>query len=235
MRGLIAAFKYLTFWGTLSEVGPQPEDIGAGTIYFPLVGLVLGLMLAIVNYALSLYLDSEVLSVLLIALLFAATGGTHIEGTKRTFDAPAPIVDHPVTRRSETYGFVAVLFVFLFKIGATDAIDERIALSLFFTPIAARWALVLSIYGYHDRCEEMPRRIAKEVKFSHLLLATGVTLGLAFYLLGRKGLWLGLSLSVFALLTRSLLHRRHAILTHDHFGAIIELSEALSLILLASL
>jgi cobalamin synthase len=123
----------------------------------------------------------------------------------------------------------------LFKIGATNAIDERIALSLFLTPIAARWALVLFIYGYHDRCEETPKRIAESVKFWHLLTATAATLGLAVYLLGRKGLWLGLSLSVFAFLIRSLLHRGDTILTHDNFGAVIEFSEALSLILLASL
>jgi hypothetical protein len=41
--------------------------------------------------------------------------------------------------------------------------------------------------------------------------------------------------SLFALLTRTLLYRRHVPLTHTNFGAIIELGESLSLILLASL
>lgn len=231
MQAVAAAFKYLTLWGRFSANPPTPEVIGSAAVYFPLVGLLLGLLLAIVNYVLSLYLDSEILSVLLIAILWAATGGIHIDGTKRTFDA----IFHGVDQASQTCGFVAIVFILLLKVGATDAIDERIALSLFLTPIAARWALVLSIYGYHDRCEDTPKRIAQNVKFWHLLFATAMTLALAVYLLGRKGLWLGLSLSVFALLIRSLLHRRHAVLTHDNFGAVIELSEMLSLILLASL
>jgi hypothetical protein len=67
------------------------------------------------------------------------------------------------------------------------------------------------------------------------VVTTAAILGLAFYFLGRKGLWIGLSLSVLALLTRSLLHRRHAVLTQENFGAMVEISEALSFILLASL
>jgi len=95
--------------------------------------------------------------------------------------------------------------------------------------------LVIFICGYHDRCEETARRIAENVRFWHLLVTTIAILGLAVSLLGRKGLWIGLSLSVLALLMRSLLHRRHGVLTHDNFGAVIELSEMLSLILLAAL
>jgi hypothetical protein len=36
-------------------------------------------------------------------------------------------------------------------------------------------------------------------------------------------------------MTRTLLHRRHAVLRHENFGAIVELGEVISLILLASL
>jgi len=191
------------------------------------------LLLAFLNYGLGLYLASEILSIVLIAFLLLATGATHLESTKSTFDAMAPKAA-PATN-SHILGFIAIVFVILFKTGAIDVMDERLAVSLLLTPVAARWALVIFIYGYHDRCEETPRVIAENVKFWHLLAATLFTLGLAVYLLGRKGLWLGLALSVFALLSRSLLHRRHAALTQDTFGAVIEWSEALSLILLASL
>lgn len=232
MQGVVAALKYLTVWGRLSAMQPTPEAVGAAAAYFPLVGLLLGLLLAIVNYGLSLYLDSGILSIFLVAILFGATAGIHLDGTRHTFDA---MVYRMMNQRTQTCGVVAVLFVVLFKIAATNAIDERIALSLFLAPVAARWALVLCLYGYHDRCEETPKRIAENVKFWHLLTATAVTLGLAVYLLGRKGLWLGLALAIFTLLIRSLLHRRHAVLTEDNFGAVIELSEVLGLILLASL
>ena len=235
MQSLSAAFKYLTIWGRVNTTEPTPEAIGAAAVYFPLVGLLLGLLLALLNYGLGLYLESQLLSIFLIAFLLIATGAVHCEGVKKTFDAFGPDPTGAANSRENIVGFVAILLVVLFKIRSVDVLDDKIALSLLLTPALARWALVTFIYGYHDRCDEIARRIAENVRFWHLLVTTSATLGLAVYLLGRKGLWIGLSLSVLALLARSLLHRRHAVLTHDNFGAVIELSEMLTLTLLASL
>jgi len=233
VQKLIAAFKYLTIWSRFSPRPPTPEMIGTAAVFFPLVGLTLGLSLAMTNYVLVAYLDSEILNIVLITTLVVATGGIHLEGIKNTFDAIPTLTSK--SRGNETLGFVAIVLVILFKSGAADSMDEKLTLSLLLTPVLARWALVIFIYGYHDRCEETPRLIAENVKLWQLVVATAATLALVVYFLGRKGLWISLSVSLFALLMRSLLHRRHAVLTHDNFGAIIELGEVLSLILLASL
>ena len=233
MKKLLAAAKYLTIWNRITGLQPAPETTGAAAFFFPLVGLVLGLLLATTNYLLAVYLDPEILSIALITTLIIATGGIHLEGLKHTCDSTAATTAVP--RGNETLGFVAIVLVILFKIGAADSMDEKLAVSLLLTPVFARWALVIFIYGAHDRCEEIPRRITENVKLWHLVVTTAATLGLAVYFLGRRGLWIGLSLSLFTLLTRTLLHRRQAVLTHDNFGAVIELGEAFSLILLASL
>ncbi|HXV47582.1 MAG TPA: adenosylcobinamide-GDP ribazoletransferase [Candidatus Binatia bacterium] len=209
--------------------------IGSGAVYFPLIGLLLGLLLALLNYGLGLYLDAEILTIFLVAVLLAASGGAHLDGVKKTFAGFAPDPGRTIHSNDQFFGYIAVLFVILFKISSVNVLGEKIALSLLLTPVFARWALVLCIYGYHDRCEETARRIAENVRFWHVLLTTVATLGVAVYLLGRKGLWIGLSVSVLALFARSLLHRRHAALTQDNFGAVIELGETLSLLLLASL
>ena len=95
---------------------------------------------------------------------------------------------------------------------------------------------MLFIYGYHERCEETPRRIAENVRsLASAREHTARVWVWPYYLLGRKGLWIGLALSIMTLLVRSFLHRRHAVLSHDNFGAVIELDEMLCLILLASL
>ena len=235
MQSLIAAIKYLTIWGRIDTTKPNGEAIGSAAIYFPLVGFVLGLLLALLHYGLGLYLDSEILSIFLVAALLLATGGVHLEGTRNTFAALCAESISDTRPQDNLWGVVAIVFLILFKTGAIDVLDDKLTLSLLLTPVLARWALVLFIYGYHDRCEETPRRIAENVRYWHLLVTTVAILGLAFYLLGRKGLWIGLTLSIVTLLVRSLLHRRHAVLTHDNFGAVIELGEMLSLILLASL
>jgi adenosylcobinamide-GDP ribazoletransferase len=233
MQMLAAAFKYMTIWGHFSATRPIPAMVGGAAIYFPLVGLVLGLLLALLNYCLAVYLASELLSIVLIAVLVIANGGIQLECTKRTFDALA--LGSSPTHEFQTWGFISIIFVILCKTGAIEVMDERLTVSLLLTPVAARWALVIFLFGGQDHCDVAARTIAANVKFWHVLLTTAATLALAAYLLGRKGLWLGLALSVFSLLSRSLLKRRDVGITQDNFGAVIELSEVLSLILLASL
>ena len=235
MQSLIAAFKYLTVWGRINTLQPAPVAIGAGAIYFPLVGISLGFLLAILNFGLSAYLDSQILSIFLVATLLIATGGVPIDGIRQTVEAFHLDPSRTPSSREKISGLVTIIFMIMFKVSAIDVLDDTLTMSLLLTPALGRWALVIFIYGYHDRCEETPRRIAENVRFWHLLVTTLATLGLAVYLVGRKGLWIGLSLSALALSARSLLHRHHAVLTVGNFGAVIELSETLSLILLASL
>jgi adenosylcobinamide-GDP ribazoletransferase len=235
VQKLAAAFKYLTLWGRFTGFQPPPIMIGAAMIYFPAVGLVLGLLLALLNYLLAPYLPPEILSMVLITTLIVLTGGTHLEGVKHTFDDAPTKSSLTETNQNNTLGFTAIVMVVLFKAAATDSMDEKLALSLLLAPVLARWGLLIFAYGYHDRCEETSRLIAEQVKFWHLAVATLGTLALTVYYLGRRGLWIALSLSLLALTTRSLIHRFRANLTHHNFGAIIELGETLSLVLLASL
>ena len=235
MQRLAAAFKYLTLWSRFTAFRPTPVLVGASMIYFPAVGLVLGLLLALLNYLLAPHLPPEILSMVLITSLIVLTGGTHLEGVKQTFDDAPTKLSLTEPNQNNTLGFIAIVMVILFKTAATDSMDEKLALSLLLAPVLARWGLLIFVYGYHDRCEEPSRLIAEQVRFWHLAIATSGTLALTVYYLGRRGLWIALSLSLFALTTRSLIHRFRANVTHHNFGAMIELGETLSLVLLASL
>jgi adenosylcobinamide-GDP ribazoletransferase len=235
VQTLLTALKYLTVWGRFSSVQPSGQMIGTAAAFFPVVGLVLGLLLAVSNYLLVPYLHPEILSVVLITVLIIGTGGIHLEGLKQTFGTGGPEKPAEYGRENESLGFVAIVLVIFFKVAAADSMDEKLALSLLLTPVLARWALVIFIYGYSDRCEQTARLIAENVRLWHLIIATLGTLTVAVYFLGRKGLWVSLLLSLFALLTRTLFHRRQGFLAHANFGAIVELEEVLCLILLASL
>lgn len=235
MRSFLAAWHYLTIFGRLSVFEPRPAEIGRGTIYFPLVGFLLGLILALLNYALGLYLAPEILSLTLVAVLLVATGGRHLEGVKGTFDALAPKASDPVYPQTEAWGVAAIAFLIFFKTAAIHVMDDAIALSLLLTPLLARWILVLFLYDYRDRFEAGLRAIAERVGFLQLLATTALTVGAALYFIGRKGLWVAFVLSMFSLLLRKFLHRRHALLTQHDCGTAVELSEAIALILMASL
>ena len=236
VQSLVTAFKYLTILGRWRESASDPAGFSNAPVWFPLVGLVIGVILAAINYLLALQIDSKILSVVIIALLIVATGAMPLAGTKITFDLmqqPATVArDH---HGGEIFGFATVLIVTLLKVHAIDIMDDKVAANIFLAPALARWALVVLLYGYHDRCEERMRPIAENTKLWHLAVTTLFTLVLATYLLGREALWIGLALSLLALLSRALLHRRHAILTQNNFGAVTDLGEALALVLMAVL
>lgn len=235
MQTLSAAFKYLTLWHFFATIPPNCETIGRAAKYFPLVGLVLGLMLALANYLLAPHLHSEILSVTLIGFLIVLTGGRHLEGLKQTFGAFDTRTPGAKGQAYESLAVAAIVFVILLKTAAVESIDEKLTLSLLLAPLLARWALVTFLYGDHSQFGEIPKLIAEQVTFSQLFAGTAATLALSVYFLGRKGLWIALIVSLFGLLIRALLHRRDGVLTYASLGAVVELSEALSLILLATL
>jgi cobalamin synthase len=197
--------------------------------------LILGLLLGLSNYLLAPYVDPEIINVVIVALLITATGAQHLHGITRAFDALATDTDENDGRPNETLGVAVIVLVILAKTAAANSMDEILTVSLFLMPVLARWALTIFLYGYATRFDEIPRLIAEQVKFWPLLASTAAVLALIMYLLARKGVWIALLVSIFTLCLRAALYRYHGVLSHDDLRASVELTETLSLILLASL
>ena len=237
MRSPLAAVNFLSLRNRRKILHLGTEDIGAAALYFPLVGVVFGLVLVFLNRVLETYLASEILSVILVMALVFLTGGIHLEGLEQTFSGfyPDTTFDRGGNRRVGIFGLLAVLLVILLKIRSIEVTGDNRALGLLLTPIFSRWALVIFLYGSSSSVQE-PWRIATEkVKGWHLLVTSALTLALAVAFMGRLGLWIGLGLSLFALFSRSYLHRRFGGLTWDSLGAVVELSEASTFLFFASI
>jgi len=86
LRGLITAFVFLTRvpMPRLDELTPQ--DSGRALPLFPVVGLCLGLVLAIAAYLLTPYLRAEIVAALIIVIWVFFTGGLHIDGLADSAD-----------------------------------------------------------------------------------------------------------------------------------------------------
>ena len=236
MQNALAAFKFLVLGDRFTSNQFSSERVGLGTPYFPLVGLVLGVVLVIFNRVLEPYLESEILAVVLITLLIVMTRAAHLAETQKIFDVPFGTPSKTAADRSVgIYGLLAILLIVLFKIRSIEVIGETRGLSLLLTPVFARWSLVIFLYGSTSPTDDLARHITENVRAWHLVVATAVTLGIAIFLVGSMGLWIGLCLSLFALLSRGYLHRRGVDFTCNHFGAVIELSETLSFALYAAL
>ena len=236
MKSTLAAFRFLAVGGRFDEAESRLEQSAPAALFFPLVGLVVGLILAIVNRAFEPHLESELLAVVLAATMLLITRAVHLDGTLKTFETLAQGTDSGnLAQPTHIQGWLVVLLVVLLKIRAIEVIGDTRTMSLLLTPVFARWSLVIFLYGAAPNAEEFVAAVARKVRGWHLLVATIVTLALAVYLVGRTGLWVGLCVSLFALLMRSVLRRFHGAYTYHNLGALIELSEALSLVLFASL
>jgi cobalamin synthase len=106
-------------------------------------------------------------------------------------------------------------------------------LTLLLGPLLARWPVVLFLYGAGTSAEPVAR-IVEKVTAWHLLLTSIVALAIATYGLRLPGLWVSFCVSVLTLVSRALVQRSRGGLRRDHLGAVIEVNEALSFVLLAS-
>lgn len=202
-------------------------------IYFPAIGLLLGLILALANFLLAPYVAPEILTMIVICGLAIMTGANHLAELKNIF-----ISNEPNAKKSDdtaTLGLIAIVLVLLFKDTAIDSIDEKLPFTLLLAPALARWATLIFVYGYKHRCDELLGLAADRLKFWHLVVATVGTLSVLAYGFGRRGLWAALALSLFVLSARSLLYRFRGRLALYDLGAMIEVGETLSLIVLASI
>jgi adenosylcobinamide-GDP ribazoletransferase len=227
-------FRFLTLADSAGEL--DFGRAGLGVLSLPLAGLLLGVVLVIVNRVIEPYLSSEILAVVLVAILVLATGGHFLAGTQTTFDTLPrirPDIDSPGHWR--IYGLLAVLLVVLLKIRSIEVIGDIRGASLLLTPLLARWSLVLFLFGSSAADDDASQRIAENVRSWHVVVSSIIALGVTLFIAGALALWVALFLSLFALLARTYLHRRTGGISLANCGAVVELSEALGFTLFASL
>ena len=129
---------------------PRPEELGLSVLFFPVVGLIIGALLAGLHTALWL-VDPGVLAALVLAAWVLLTGGLHLDGLADTADAwiggqgnrdrtLAIMKDS----RSGPIAIVAIVLVLLTKFAALQALlagDARVVLLL--APVLGRAVILL--------------------------------------------------------------------------------------------
>jgi adenosylcobinamide-GDP ribazoletransferase len=217
-----------------------PAQLGRATTYFPLVGLIIGVILAVLNWLLYFVLPPGVINALLIVVLVIVTGAMHVDGFADTCDG---IAGHKtveerwrVMRDSRTgaFGVVGIVLLLLVKYVSLNNIPSHLTIpALIFMPAVSRWAMVYAIFFYpYARPEGLGMVYKKHTHWPQFIIATAVTLALAaaliplFWYLGFImvfGVWM-----VTALLALYLKHKL-AGLTGDTYGAINEVAETTAL------
>ena len=215
------------------------NEVGRSAIFFPVVGLILGSILVLVNFLLLPFASAGLLSVILITLLAFMTRGLHLDGVGDTFDGLGAGGDRDrvlsIMDDSHTgvFGLIAIVLVLFFKIHAIESIDVDRWRALLVAPILGRWAMVLLAYRSKAAKAGLGSNLIEHLQTKHFLLATLVTLLLVAAIWRRNGIVMMAWVAVFTIASKNYFYRRIGGVTGDTFGAVGELSETSVMVLLA--
>jgi adenosylcobinamide-GDP ribazoletransferase len=236
-RRLALAVGFLTCL-PVPPVAADERDVGRSVAFFPLVGLVLGGVLAVAASALEGRVPGSVAAVLLVALHAALTGGLHLDGLADTFDALGAAGADRARRleilrdsRIGAHGAAALVLLLLLKVTALHAVlatAPRAMLLVF--PMVGRCvaAVLVRIFPYARR-DGIGAAFHGHARAGDAALAIVTTL-VAVAALGGAA-W---SAALWAILAALLLARfaagRLGGITGDVCGAAIELAEVVFLV-----
>ncbi|MGL3598777.1 adenosylcobinamide-GDP ribazoletransferase [Veillonella sp. ZSJB6] len=156
MTPFFIALQFLTRLKIVNQTEWSVEDFGKSVVAFPYVGLIIGLILALLYGILSPFIPLVPLMLILVIAEFLITGGLHADGLMDTSDGLFSgrerdrKLEIMKDSRIGSFGVVAFVFVTLLKWQLLTAIPtaEFIPMALIMMPLMSRWSLVLSIRSY---------------------------------------------------------------------------------------
>ena len=193
MRLFFVALQFLTRIQIVRQDSWTAEDFGRSTRFFPLVGLVQGVIYLLVAYLLLPVLGkSAIFASLMLILTIAITGGLHYDGFMDTMDgllsarSRERMLEIMKDSRVGSYGALAAICLILLQWSMLRDIDEAfIFMAVYTMPLIGRMGMVLVIASFpYARPEGMGKAFAEMADRSTLIVA-GVTTISAIITLGQ--------------------------------------------------
>ncbi len=239
----LAALQFLTSIPVPWQREPAPRDLGRSVSYFPIIGLIIGLILAGLNWLFRLVLPQAVVNTLLLVAMVILTGAMHLDGFADTCDGIGG--HHTVEERwaimhdsrSGVFGIVGIVLLLLAKYIALSSIPSSLMMvSLIFMPVIGRWAMVYAIFTHpYARPSGLGKAFKQGTRWTGFAFATVITFAVAIALIPLfqlTGLAIIFVVWIVTVLLAVYLKQKFAGLTGDNYGAINEVAEVSALILI---
>lgn len=237
MKGFLFALQFLTIIPVKME---QAEDrrIKEAIIYFPLVGLLIGLVLTAADRLLSCLNPGQLcINTMLLILLALLTGGLHLDGLADTFDAISSgkkkeemlkIMRDP---HIGTMGTLSLFLTVILEIVLLSAISiDSKRSSLLLMCVLSRWSMALAMFLFpYARQEGKAQAFFKNTNFKNSSLALAITLFLIVTLWQLKGILILGASALGTYLAGKFISGKIGGITGDTLGAMNELVEVIVL------
>jgi adenosylcobinamide-GDP ribazoletransferase len=249
-RSALIAVQFLTCWPIRLEPPPARREVGLSLLWYPVVGLLLGLLVWVAAILLS-PLATPLAAALVLVIWVSSTGALHLDGLADTADAW--VGGHGDRKRmlaimkdpySGPIAVAAVVCLLLLKFGALAALREgrgvswsqlHFACGCILPPLLARAAVpVLFAHTPYIRTRGIGADLAQYQSRPGGRWVAGLTALAVIVVCGRYGLVATAAAAASYLLMRRAFIRRLGGITGDCAGAMIELIEVLTLLALAS-
>ncbi len=240
MDGLRRAMGFLTIYPLRASDTWTPETLGNSMVYYPVVGLLIGIALWFLYLMLSTLFPSSVAIVLLLGGLVFMTGGLHLDGLADTIDGLSGGYNREETLnifKDPHVGAMAVIGVvimLLLKYASLNVLPEEAMLSvLVLMGVLSRYSMVqLAYLSPYARAEGgLGEPFVQGIKQEHFVTAVLVTVGVALVFGGIRGVMIWMLVSLATLSYRTYFRKRLSGITGDILGAVNEINEALVLVL----
>ena len=238
--GLLTAIRFLTIFPALVKPGSS-ETISRALPYFPVVGLLLGLILLALNYVLTLFLPVQVTAILLVTALVIMTGAHHIDGLIDTCDALVigKSRQERLSIMADTrVGAFGITGACLLLIGKFTVLSNSMTFpGLLLMPSLARWAVVIAIVAFPAaRSSGIGYSARLNAGWIHPIVASIISLIIVVSIYGLiRGCLLMIALLALISGLAALFNRMFGGLSGDCYGTLVEMSEVITMIIYISI
>ena len=223
------------------KISYSEKKLGKSIKFFPLVGLIIGLILYFANFLIIVYLknifyNKTIIAIFLIILEILIVGIIHIDGLADTFDGlfsyakKEKMLEIMKDSRIGTNGAVVLILYFITK---TVLISEIITTNpkyLIIFPIIARLSTPVNAgLSNYARKSGMSNAIISENGIFEAIFSLALSIILVFYIIGIKGIITILIAFIFIIIFMLNVRKKIDGITGDTMGASLELTSILVL------
>lgn len=236
IKAFIVMLQFFTRIPINIQIDLKKDTLAKGTFYFPIVGMIIGGISALVYYLLS-FVNRDIAALGAVFAIIAVTGGIHVDGLSDTADgffsarSRERILEIMKDSRVGTFGVIAIIFDILSKLFIIRAISpETVIISIILSCGAGRLAsAMLFTFGKTARPGGMGDMFTGNNGKVYFGLGAVFFLAVGYFLGGLAFLAAAGVVMIFAILFMRYSYKVIGGLTGDVYGACCELGEIISL------
>jgi len=241
MKNFLRALSFLTILPVGRIRLSQGKELARSMAFFPLAGVVVGLLLTAGYYLFSLFLPKSITLWFILGLLAFLTRGLHLDGFADTLDGLATggskerILEVMRDSRIGAFGVISLILLIGGKYLALDQIaDSSVPYSLVLMAVMGRLSMVLVCCrtAYARPNGGLAKPFTENVGYRETAWSLLSAFGMALLVMGVKGILVFFGISLFSLAYRFFFIKKLRGVTGDVLGGANELAELLCLILL---